>query len=242
MSRRCLALCCVLIAPAVALSQEKTLKVTTPMSPPAWALLERRVIEIDRERELESFKGLEPRPLVPVLHLDRGLDPDEALGRGLLLDAGGLNQEYERCRAAIHDRHFGASEIDVRVVDPQSGESGHEVLDGSHFGAAGLERAAQSRVGYLERVGSDIDRRRQVDAPKYDARIRRGRTQGHRYLLAGMQANAGGADYGFESALLEHLRRCNNNRSRLKVQEFSTERTPTGPEFPVGRVLCTAAF
>ena len=35
--------------------------------------------------------------------------------------------------------------------------------------------------------------------------VRRSRTQGHGHFLAGVQADAGGADYGFEGALLEHL-------------------------------------
>ena len=39
------ALCCMLGLPALAAAQEKVLNVTTPMSPPAWALLERQVLD-----------------------------------------------------------------------------------------------------------------------------------------------------------------------------------------------------
>ena len=40
-----LAVCCMLTVPGFGTAQEKVLKVTAPMSPPAWALLERQVID-----------------------------------------------------------------------------------------------------------------------------------------------------------------------------------------------------
>src|SRR5690606_23550780 len=43
-------------------------------------LVEDRVVEVDREADLEALEGLEAGPLVAVLDLDRLLDADEALG------------------------------------------------------------------------------------------------------------------------------------------------------------------
>src|SRR5690606_17134580 len=58
--------------------------------------LEQRVVEVDGEIDLEAFVRLEGAPLVAVFDADRLLDPNEALERILLVDAGRTDQEYER--------------------------------------------------------------------------------------------------------------------------------------------------
>jgi len=57
-------------------------------------------------------------------------DTDEFPGGGLLHDTGRLQQEYECSRAAVHDRHFGAVQIDEGIVHAQSGQCRHQMLDG----------------------------------------------------------------------------------------------------------------
>src|SRR5690606_39469261 len=73
-------------------------------------LVEDRVVEVDREADLEALEGLEAGPLVAVLDLDRLLDADEALGLVLLLDARRLQQEHEGTGRAVHDRHLRSEE------------------------------------------------------------------------------------------------------------------------------------
>src|SRR4051812_30050977 len=47
---------CVLGLPGVGAAQEKVLRVTTPMSPPAWALLERQVLDASSEACREFYR------------------------------------------------------------------------------------------------------------------------------------------------------------------------------------------
>jgi hypothetical protein len=47
-----------------------------------------RMIEIDGEPDPETVKRLEANPLVVIMDFDRLENPDEALGRGLLGNAG----------------------------------------------------------------------------------------------------------------------------------------------------------
>ena len=99
------------------------------------ALLEDRVIELDLEIHFEAVVRLEARPLVAIATSIGARIADEALRRGLLLDARRLQQEHEGAGAAIHDRHFFGGQIDVRVVDAQARERGHQMFD---RGDAGL--------------------------------------------------------------------------------------------------------
>src|ERR1700722_16796973 len=91
---------------------------------------EYRVIELDLEIDLEALERVKSRPLIAVLHAHALLDAYEALGRGLLLDAGGLQQEHKRSGAAIHDRHLGAVDLDQGIVDAQTREGREQMLDG----------------------------------------------------------------------------------------------------------------
>src|SRR4051812_48631776 len=50
------ALCCVLGLPTFVVAQDKVLKITTPMSPPAWALLERQVLDASSDACREFFE------------------------------------------------------------------------------------------------------------------------------------------------------------------------------------------
>ena len=51
-----LALALLLALPAVAAAQQRVLKVTTPMSPPAWALLEREVLRASSDACREFYR------------------------------------------------------------------------------------------------------------------------------------------------------------------------------------------
>src|SRR5215831_9463986 len=127
------------------------------------------MIEHDGEAELETLEGLEARPLLVFAYLHSALDAKEALGRRLLLDPCGLDQKHEWSRASIHDRHLGAREIDVGVVDPEPCERRHQMLDRGDLDSTVLQCAAQARIADFERIGAHIHWTRSVDAAKHDA-------------------------------------------------------------------------
>src|SRR5512143_377429 len=168
------------------------------------ATVEHGMREGDGEFDLEAVMRDEARPLVAVAHLDRLRDAHVLLRRILLDDAGGLQQEHEGRRGAVHDGNLGAGQIDQQVVDAEAGEGRHQVLDGRHLGGAGLEHRAQPGVGDQIRVGLDFGGRDEIHPPEHDAGIGTRRAQGHLDLDAGMQADAGRLDRRFESALLHH--------------------------------------
>jgi hypothetical protein len=68
-----------------------------------------------------------------------------------------LQQKDERTRAAVHDRDFRARDVDVDVVDPESGERRHHVLDRGDRRAIVGERRREPRVA-MQRIGGDRDR------------------------------------------------------------------------------------
>jgi hypothetical protein len=52
----CTALCCLLSLPGVAAARDNVLRVTSPMSPPAWALLEREVLDASSDACREFYR------------------------------------------------------------------------------------------------------------------------------------------------------------------------------------------
>ena len=153
---------------------------------------------------LKPLCGSKRADLSPSVHRDRLQDADEFFCDRLLFDARRLQQEHERAGAAIHDGHFARRHVDVHIVDAQTRERRHQVLDRRYAHAVAFEARRQSGVADMIGIGLDIDRLRQIDAPKHDAGIGRGRTQRQIDLFAGMQSDAGGADDVFERALLDH--------------------------------------
>ncbi len=88
-----------------------------------------RMIEIDFETDLEAVERREFDPLVAILDADLLFDLDEFFRRVLLDDTGRLDQKYERSRAAIHNRNLFRAEIDVSVIDAETGNGRQQVFD-----------------------------------------------------------------------------------------------------------------
>ena len=170
------------------------------------AALEHRMVEFDFKVNLETVVRIEARPLVAVLDLDALLDAHELLRRVLLFDAGGLQQEHERARAAVHDRHFAGAQFDDHVVDAEARKRRHQVLDRRDLGAVPHQGGAQRRLAHVLGARGDVHRFVEVGAPERDAAVGGRRAQHHQHLLAGVQAHAGGADRVLEGSLLEHAR------------------------------------
>jgi hypothetical protein len=166
--------------------------------------LDDRMAELDGKGQSIAVVGVQPRPLVCVLDFHAAHDPQEFLGRRLLLDAGLLDQQRERRGAAVHDRQFGRVQVDIGIVHAQAAERGHEVLHGMDLHPAADERRGEARLADQLGPRRNIHRRGKVDAPEHHAGVDRSRTQAHADLLAGVQADAGGTDQRLQGALPEH--------------------------------------
>ena len=162
------------------------------------------MVELDGEVQAEAIEGLEAGDLVAVAHFHRLADADEALGRFLLGDARRLQQEHERARGAVHDRHFGGRQFHIDVVDAQPGQRRQQVFDGLDLGRAAGQAGAQRGLGDQLGLRGHFHHRVQIDAAEHDAGIDRGRTQREKDLLSAVQAHAGGADHVLEGALAQH--------------------------------------
>ena len=160
--------------------------------------------EIDREIEHEAVMRLEARPLVVLSRFDSRLDSQIALGYGLLDDPGRLQQKHERTGAPVHDRDLGTRNVDVQVVDAQSGKRGHQMFYGRDPRSVLFQRRRQSGVTNIAGVGAYRHRLGQIGAVENNAGIGWCRTQHQLDAHAGVQTNAGRLDFVFERALSEH--------------------------------------
>jgi hypothetical protein len=123
---------------------------------------------------------------------------------GLLLDTGGLDQEYEGARTPVHDRHLAGTDVHVGIVDAETGHRRQQVLDRGH--------ALPSCTSVVDRVvsptfaaqagisttGSRSTRRNTI--PRIDRRRRQGQVD----LLARMQADARRLDGVAQRPLSNH--------------------------------------
>ena len=161
------------------------------------------MVELDGEAEAEAVVRLEARDLVAVAHFHRSLDADEALGRGLLDDAGGLQQEHERAGRAVHDRHFGRGQVDIGVVDAQAGQRRHQVFDGHAPWRRRRDRPVHRVVSLTSSASAGISTTGSRSTRRNTMPLSTGgRTQGEVDLFAAVQSHAGGADHVLEGALL----------------------------------------
>ena len=112
-----------------------------------------RVIEADAVGDLEVVRRVERDALVALAQGDRTQHFQELLRGRQPLDARLVQDQVdERRRAAVHDRHLGAVQLDDDVVDAEGRERSQQVLDGLDrdglAGEAGGELdAAQVRDG-----------------------------------------------------------------------------------------------
>ena len=135
--------------------------------------LDHRVAEIDGEGKLVALVGLEARPFVAVAHFHAPRHAQEALGRRLLEHARLLDEEDVGRGAAIHDWQLGGIEIDIRVVDAEPAERGHQVLHGVDLHAVAHEAGRKARLANELGARGNVDRRGEVGAPEHDAAIGR---------------------------------------------------------------------
>ena len=90
-------------------------------------------VEIDLEADRETITGGE-RCLPSVIGYRNALeDLNDAAGLVLCHDTRTFDEEHEGCRAAIHDRHFRAVNLDIDIVDAATGERGEQMFNGGNL-------------------------------------------------------------------------------------------------------------
>src|SRR5690606_10974881 len=76
-----------------------------------------RTREIDSKRNLETIEGQQSRLLVSIGNGCLLFNTNEFFGRVLFLNASGLDKEYKRTGAAIHNRDFIGAYFNDGIVD-----------------------------------------------------------------------------------------------------------------------------
>src|ERR1041385_2278900 len=115
--------------------------------------------------------------------------PDGAACR-LRRDAGRMQRLHERMRRAVHAGSFRRVEVDITVVDAQSGERGEYVLDKVHMNRRRSERGAAIGAGDIFEYGGNAGAGPEVGAHENDSRRRGSRPKTQTYVLAGHIADA----------------------------------------------------
>ena len=167
--------------------------------------VDRRMPEIDLEGKLEARMRLEPSELVAVAHLDGALHAHETARRLLLDHLGALDEKDEARAGSIHDRDLGRIHLDDAVVDAESAEGAHQVLDRRDGGPSHVDGRGHARVVHIERMRRYVHGRLKIHAAENDAGVGVGRPQHEPHLAAAVKTDADGGDRFAERALLEHL-------------------------------------
>lgn len=170
--------------------------------------IDRRVVEVDFETQLEAVARREPRPFGvfahALTHFHGAQHAQELLRRILQANAGALQQVNEGRRGAVENGDLLGGHVHVQVVDAEAGTRRHQVLDGAHLDVACGQRGRHARVRHGARVGPDVNRPRQVDAAENNARVHGRRPQREFHALAPVQPDADGAGQRFQGALRNH--------------------------------------
>jgi hypothetical protein len=91
----------------------------------------------------------------------------------LLDQTGTFDQEYEGRRAAVHDRHLAAVQLDNRVVDSAAEHRRHQMFDrGDPHAARVLQGRAEGGFdGVVPQRGDFHGVARGIGAPEHDAGV-----------------------------------------------------------------------
>ena len=133
--------------------------------------IDRRMSESNAEGETKALMRLQSGELVALANLYGLEHTHEALGRILLDDARLMEQEDEARPRTIHDRNLGRIHLDDHVVDAQTVEGAHQMLDGRDGRLADIDRRGHARVVHVERMRGNLNRWTNVHALVENARI-----------------------------------------------------------------------
>ncbi len=146
--------------------------------------------------------------VAPTLVDGDGFGDHEAIAGLVLLDGAGFDQGgHEGAAGAVAAGGLARVDVDHAVVDLESSERGHHVLDHLDGGLALLDGGAPLAGDHVPDVGRHRGLMRQVGPAKDDARPRVGGPEPHRDLGAGQEADAADLGLGGDRALQTRGRR-----------------------------------
>ena len=132
------------------------------------------------------------------------LHTDEFSRSILFLDTGSSDQKDKRRAGAVHNRDLRCIDIDVAVVDRQTGQRTHQVLDRRNTGSVFIQRRRHARVVDAFRLSLNRNGRLQIGSSKHQTGIGRCRTQSQTDFAAGVQTDTDGGEYLLKRSLFDH--------------------------------------
>ena len=118
---------------------------------------DQRRVEIDLDVEMETVMRGELAIGAGVFHRDP-LQHFEEAARSIELGKADLVDRLDEARgAAVHDRHFGAVDLDQGVVDAETAQRREQMLDRRDRGAVAVAKhGAERHAGHRPLVGGDL--------------------------------------------------------------------------------------
>ena len=148
--------------------------------------------EIDFKVDPQRISGRDRRRSVAVLH-GHGFQHLKSHYRGRKLAQTALHDAtHEGQRRTIEDRHFGAVDLNQKVMDATASNGRHQMLNGRDRQASGVfQLGAERRAVHRVPAGGDQSvAHGHIAAREPDAMVGGGRAQSHRRRLTGVQACA----------------------------------------------------
>src|SRR5262245_55399106 len=120
-------------------------------------IADQRGIEIDGDIEMETVMRGELAIGASIFHRDL-LQNFEVAAGSFELGQAHLVDRLDKARGAtVHDRNFGAVDLDQSVVDTEPAQRGHQMLDGGNRGAVAVaNHGAQGNARDRALIGCDL--------------------------------------------------------------------------------------
>ncbi len=136
--------------------------------------------EIDFEIDLKAMPRFDPRGAALVFDFNRFQNLNYLTRCILFLNPDAIDQEVERCRTAIHNRHFVGINVDQNVVDALPRKGCHQMFDGANLdpGTPVTKAGAKLRIDHTIVTCRKQRLAIQIRAAEYDTVIFRCRVQG----------------------------------------------------------------
>src|SRR5260364_101630 len=115
--------------------------------------------KINGEFEPETKVGFQPRAFITVAHFNPLFNLDELFERVLLFNARQLQQKHKGAGAAVHNRHFFGSKLNLKIVNAQSRACRHQMFDGRDAHALLAQYRSKPCIAHILRGGCNINGR-----------------------------------------------------------------------------------
>ena len=76
----------------------------------------------------------------------RVIGVSKSFGGIQFLNTGRLQKEHKRSGTAVHDGHLGCRQVNGKIIDAETGQRRHQVLDGRHSDTVFYQRSTECRL------------------------------------------------------------------------------------------------